>query len=57
MALTLTNAAAKDDADAIDKNNIIGGRTRGAVPSGGYQEPGDNEGLPGADENGASRGA
>ncbi|KAG8525795.1 uncharacterized protein KY384_000555 [Bacidia gigantensis] len=37
---------AKDDADAIDQSNIIGGRTRGAAPSGGYREPGDEEGLP-----------
>ncbi len=48
------NVAAKDDADAIDKNNIIGGRTRGAAPSGGYREPGDEEGLPGRGETGAS---
>ena len=37
---------ARDDADAIDESNIIGGRTRGAKPSGGYREPGDEEGLP-----------
>ena len=48
---------AKDDADAIDKNNIIDGRTRGAAPSSGYKEPGDEEGLPGVDDSGASRGA
>ncbi|KAL8716336.1 MAG: hypothetical protein Q9220_000241 [cf. Caloplaca sp. 1 TL-2023] len=47
---------AQDDADAIDKSNIIGGRTRGAKPSGGYAEPGDEEGLPGP-EDGTSRGA
>ncbi|CAF9930188.1 hypothetical protein IMSHALPRED_008106 [Imshaugia aleurites] len=41
---------AKDDSDAIDQNNIIGGRTRGAKPSGGYAEPGDEEGLPGAED-------
>lgn len=38
---------AADDKDAIDQNNIIGGRTRGAGPRGGYAEPGDEEGLPG----------
>ena len=48
------NVAAKDDADAIDKNNIIGGRTRGAQPRGGYKEPGDDEGLPGTGDSGAS---
>ncbi|CAD6566003.1 MAG: hypothetical protein ASARMPREDX12_007500 [Alectoria sarmentosa] len=42
--------AAKDDSDAIDQSNIIGGRTRGAKPSGGYAEPGDEEGLPGAED-------
>ncbi|KAL8954164.1 MAG: hypothetical protein Q9222_000048 [Ikaeria aurantiellina] len=47
---------AQDDAKAIDQSNIVGGRTRGAKPSGGYAEPGDEEGLPGA-ENGTSRGA
>ncbi|KAL8972653.1 MAG: hypothetical protein Q9183_000431 [Haloplaca sp. 2 TL-2023] len=47
---------APDDADAIDKSNIVGGRTRGAAPTGGYSEPGDEEGLPGADD-GTSRGA
>jgi hypothetical protein len=25
----------------------VDGRTRGAKPSGGYREPGDDEGLPG----------
>ena len=43
------NIAAKDDADAIDQSNIIGGRTRGAKPAGGYKEPGDEEGLPSTD--------
>ncbi|KAI4109445.1 MAG: hypothetical protein L6R37_000602 [Teloschistes peruensis] len=47
---------AQDDKEAIDQSNIIGGRTRGAKPSGGYTEPGDEEGLPGADD-GTSRGA
>lgn len=47
---------AQDDKDAIDKSNIVGGgRTRGAKPaSGGYAEPGDEEGLPGPDD-GTSR--
>lgn len=36
----------RDDADAIDKSNIIDSRTRGAAKSSGtYQEPGDEEGL------------
>lgn len=47
---------ARDDNEAIDKSNIIEGeRTRGAKRSGGYREPGDEEGLPGP-ENGASQG-
>lgn len=41
---------AKDDAEAIEQGNVIGGRTRGAKPSGGYKEPGDEEGLPGAED-------
>ncbi|KAM6527195.1 hypothetical protein FSOLCH5_003266 [Fusarium solani] len=37
----------RDDADAIDKSNIIDERTRGATkPGGTYKEPGDEEGLP-----------
>ncbi|MCJ1451966.1 hypothetical protein MMC28_002306 [Mycoblastus sanguinarius] len=40
----------KDDSDAIDQGNIIDGRTRGAKPSGGYTEPGDEEGLPGPED-------
>ena len=53
----LTNSRlAKDDADAIDQKNIIGDRTRGAKPTGGYKEPGDDEGLPGP-EDGTSSGA
>ncbi|KAK3167305.1 hypothetical protein OEA41_010432 [Lepraria neglecta] len=40
---------ARDDADAIDESNIVGGRTRGSKPSGGYREPGDEEGLPSDD--------
>lgn len=46
----------QDDKDAIDQGNTIGSRTRGAKPSGGYAEPGDEEGLPGP-EDGTSRGA
>ena len=30
-----------DDAEAIDTSNILNERTRGAKPTGGYQEPGD----------------
>lgn len=42
---------AQDDAEAIDESNIIsGGRTRGVKPAGGYAEPGDEEGLPGAED-------
>jgi len=38
----------RDEAEAIDKRNILSGdRTRGAKPTGGYTEPGDEEGLPG----------
>lgn len=34
----------RDDRDAIDKNNMIKGRTRGAAkPSGQYQEPNDED--------------
>lgn len=37
----------RDDNEAIDKSNIIDGRTRGAKPDGGsYREPGDDEALP-----------
>ncbi|KAL8923968.1 MAG: hypothetical protein Q9172_002895 [Xanthocarpia lactea] len=39
-------ALEQDDKEAIDKSNVVGGRTRGAKPSGGYAEPGDEEGLP-----------
>ncbi|KAH8652681.1 hypothetical protein BGZ60DRAFT_533544 [Tricladium varicosporioides] len=40
----------RDDNEAINKNNIIGSRTRNAKPDGGYTEPGDEEGLPGPDD-------
>ncbi|KAM5362672.1 hypothetical protein ACJZ2D_012417 [Fusarium nematophilum] len=37
----------RDDAEAIDKTNIVKERTRGAgKPGGTYREPGDEEGLP-----------
>jgi len=40
-----------DEKEAIDKSNIIGGgKTRGAKPTGTYQEPGDEEGLPGPED-------
>nr|POF04173.1 hypothetical protein CFP56_21928 [Quercus suber] len=46
-----------DESQAIDKDNIIDERTRGAAPQeGAYTEPGDEEGLPGPDD-GTSRGA
>ena len=51
----LTTELERDDADAIDQDNIIGSRTRGAKPSGGYREPGDSEGLP--ENTGVSSGA
>lgn len=39
--------ADRDDNEAIDKSNIVEGRTRHAQPEGGsYREPGDDEGLP-----------
>ncbi|KEF61396.1 uncharacterized protein A1O9_02962 [Exophiala aquamarina CBS 119918] len=41
---------ARDDQDAIDQNNILGERTRGATAKQGtYREPGDEEGLGGND--------
>lgn len=44
-----------DDKNAIDQGNVINERTRGATKSSGtYQEPGDEEGLPGP-EDGTSR--
>ncbi|KAF3175176.1 hypothetical protein TWF751_004384 [Orbilia oligospora] len=45
---------ARDDVEAIDQDNIIESRTRGAKPQGRYREPGDEEGLPGPDD-GTSR--
>ena len=43
----LTGRTEKDDNEAIDKSNIVEGRTRGAAKSGGaYREPGDDEGIP-----------
>lgn len=46
----------RDDKDAIDESNIVDGRTRGAAKqTGGYAEPGDEEGLPGP-EDGTSSG-
>jgi len=44
----------KDDKDAINKDNIIDERTRGATKQGAYREPGDEEGL-GDPEDGRSR--
>jgi hypothetical protein len=47
FGLILMSPLEKDDNDAIDKSNIIESKTRGAAkPSGTYQEPGDNEGMP-----------
>lgn len=43
----LTSSTEKDDKDAIDKDNIVEGKTRGAAKGkGGYREPGDDEGIP-----------
>ena len=51
----LTTPTEADDKNAIDQSNIISERTRGAAKSAGtYQEPGDEEGLPGP-EDGTSR--
>lgn len=45
-SLTVENPE-RDDNEAIDKSNIVEGRTRGAKPEGGsYREPGDSEALP-----------
>lgn len=42
--------AARDDNEAIDRDNILDERTRGAAkPKGAYAEPGDEEGLPSND--------
>lgn len=41
---------ASDDKDAIDESNVIDERTRGAKPAGSYREPGDEEGLPGPED-------
>ncbi|KZM21987.1 uncharacterized protein EKO05_0005067 [Ascochyta rabiei] len=41
----------RDEKDAIDQDNILDERTRGATKkSGTYTEPGDDEGLEGAVE-------
>jgi hypothetical protein len=51
----LTTPTEADDKNAIDQSNILNERTRGAAKSAGtYQEPGDEEGLPGPDD-GTSR--
>ncbi|KAF2016336.1 hypothetical protein BU24DRAFT_422682 [Aaosphaeria arxii CBS 175.79] len=42
---------ARDDREAIDDDNILDSRTRGATKKAGtYAEPGDEEGLPGPDD-------
>ncbi|KAM0326953.1 hypothetical protein ACHAQA_006074 [Verticillium albo-atrum] len=46
---------ARDDKEAIDRDNILDERTRSAKPTGTYREPGDDEGLPGP-EDGTSQG-
>ena len=45
----LTYFKERDDKEAINEDNIIDSRTRGAKPEGGYTEPGDEEGLGGND--------
>lgn len=47
----LTLCAERDEADAIDRSNIIESRTRGATKEAGtYAEPGDDEGLLGPED-------
>ena len=42
---------ARDEQEALDKDNVISSRTRGATKkAGAYTEPGDEEGLPGPDD-------
>ncbi|KAL1650310.1 hypothetical protein SLS58_001123 [Diplodia intermedia] len=42
---------ARDDKEAINEDNILSGRTRGATKKAGtYAEPGDEEGLPGPED-------
>ncbi|KAF2645162.1 hypothetical protein P280DRAFT_477110 [Massarina eburnea CBS 473.64] len=42
---------ARDEIDTIDRSNIVDSRTRGATKKAGtYTEPGDEEGLPGAED-------
>ena len=53
--LTLEGLAARDDAEAIDQNNVVSSRTRGAKAQGGYKEPGDEEGLPADDGTSSTR--
>jgi hypothetical protein len=55
LVTVLTSPTEADEKNAIDQSNIIDERTRGATKSAGtYQEPGDEEGLPGP-EDGTSR--
>jgi len=37
------SSVVKDDTEAIDQDNVIEERTRGAQPEGSYKEPGDTE--------------
>ncbi|KAF1999676.1 hypothetical protein P154DRAFT_493412 [Amniculicola lignicola CBS 123094] len=47
----LGNNIARDEKDAIDEDNILSERTRGAAKTQGtYTEPGDEEGLPGPED-------
>lgn len=42
---------ARDEQEAIDEDNVISSRTRGATKKAGtYTEPGDEEGLPGPED-------
>ncbi|KAB2576526.1 hypothetical protein BFW01_g2892 [Lasiodiplodia theobromae] len=42
---------ARDDKEAINEENIVPGRTRGATKKAGtYAEPGDEEGIPGPED-------
>jgi hypothetical protein len=54
--MSLTVVTEQDEAEAINKSNIVkGDLTRGAKPEGSYVEPGDEEGLPANDGTSATR--
>jgi hypothetical protein len=51
----LTLSTEQDEKEAIDKGNIMKGRTRHAKPTGRYTEPGDEDNLPAEDGTSAVR--